>query len=143
MGQLRVTGVRFPDSDALYPGIAPRFTTKVADPIPDDDGKEFARGVAPCGDDLLKLADTGNHRIVLIEDDLVIEAINHFSNLIIINQDPGYAVNRSFNPDLDQPSVPTEICTLTRVMKEAVARIEMGTFVYPDCHSVQVRKIDV
>jgi len=143
MGHLRVTGVGFPHSNALYPGIDLRFTTEIIDPIPDDDSKEFTRGIALCGDDLLKLADTGNHRIVLIEDDLVIEAINHFSNLIIINQDPGYAVNRSFNPDLDKPSVPMEICTLTRVMQEAVARIEMGTFVYPGFHSVQVRKIDV
>jgi hypothetical protein len=143
MRQLRITGVRFPHSDALYPGIDFRFTTKVIDSISDDDGEKFTRGVALCGDDLLKLADTGNHRVVLIEDDLVIEAINHLSNFIIIDQDSGYAVNRSFNPDLDQPSVPMQICTLTLVMKEAVARIEMGTFVYPGCHLVQVRKIDV
>jgi hypothetical protein len=143
MGHLSIAGIRFPNSDALYPGIDSRFTTEVIDPIPDDDGKKFARGVAFCGDDLLELADAGDHRIIFVEDDLVIEAINHFSDLIVINQDAGYDVSRSFNPDLDQPSVPMQICTLTLVMKEAVARIEMGAFVYPGCHSVQVRKIDV
>jgi hypothetical protein len=143
MGHLRIAGVRFPYSDAPYPGIDFRFTTKVIDPISYDDGEKFTRGVALCGDHLMKLADARNHRITLVEDDLVIEAINHFSDLIIINQDAGYAVNRSFNPDLDQPSVPMQICALTLIMKKTVARIEMGTFVYPGCHSVQVRKIDV
>lgn len=143
MGCLRITGVRFPDPDAAYPGIRPPFTTKVIDLIADNDGEKLTRGVAFCGDNLMKLAYAGNHWIILIEDDLVIEAINHFFNFIIINQDPGCAVNRPFNPDLNQPSVPVEICALTLVMKEAVARIEMSTFVYPGCHSVQVHKIDV
>jgi hypothetical protein len=140
---LRITGARFPHSDAVYPGIHPRFTTKVIDLIPDNGGEKLTRRVAPCGDNLVKLAYAGDHGIILIEDDLVIEAINHFFYLIIINQDPGYAVNSSFNPDLYQPSVPMEICTFALVMEKAVARIEMDTFVNPGCHSVQVRKIDV
>jgi hypothetical protein len=143
MGCLRITGARFPHSDPVYPGINPRFTTKVVDLIPDQGGEKLTRRVAPRGNHFMKLADTGNHGIILIEDDLVIEAINHFSYLIKINQDPGYAVNRSFNPDLNQPSVPMEICTFALVMEKAVACIEMNTFVNPGCHSVQVRKIDV
>jgi hypothetical protein len=83
---------------------------------------------------MLELFDTGNHRIIAVQDNLVVKFSDEILYQRIIYQYSGSCVGDSLNPYLHLPAVSVKIGALTLVMEKTVTRIYVNFFVDPDFH---------
>jgi hypothetical protein len=80
------------------------------------------------------LPDAADQGVFLVEDDLVVQPLDHLLDRIVINKDSGLLVHAALHPDLDPPAVPVQAGALALVMQEPVARVEMHFLVEPGLH---------
>ncbi len=79
---------------------------------------------------MLELLDAGDHRVIPVEDNLVIKTFNDVFYGIVIDQYAGIIVNSTVDPYLDFPPVPVEIGAFSLVMEQSVTCIKVHLFVY-------------
>ncbi len=102
--------------------------------VPDKDCQKLTGGITGGGNDLLELLDAGDHRVILVEENLVVKTFNDVFYDIVINQYTGIVVNGTVDPYLDFPPVPVKIGAFSLVMEQSVTCIKVHLFVYPGIH---------
>jgi hypothetical protein len=133
---LCITGGGFPDSHPRDTALKPHIEAGAIDIICNPDAKEFTCRITLCGDDILKLREAFSHRIVLIEDHLMIIDLNEFFYAIIVNEDLRLLVHSSFEPYLGAPPVAMQTGALSIIMEKPMACIEEDLLVDADGHVV-------
>jgi hypothetical protein len=82
----------------------------------------------------VELLDAGYHRVIAVQDYLVIVLVNDLFDQTVIYQDLRCRVRFSLHPDLNLPSVPMKVGAFADIMEQAVAGIKMHLFIDPDFH---------
>ncbi len=82
----------------------------------------------------MELSDPRNHRVIAVQDDLVIVFIDDLFNQAVVDQYLGCRVRFPLHPDLYFPPVPVKVCALPLVIEQTVAGINVYLFVDPDFH---------
>ena len=84
----------------------------------------LAGRVALGDDDRLELFKTPDHRVVFIQDHLVIKLFYGLPDEVIVHKDPGDLIDVPPDPDLHLPAVAVELGTLALVVEETMTGIK-------------------
>lgn len=98
----------------------------------------FARRIPVGSDYFLELRKARNHRIIAVEDDLVVVPVHDFLNEIIIHEDAAFGVHFSIHPYLNPPLVAVEPVALSLVVEKPVTGLEKYLLVDAGFHSYSI-----
>jgi hypothetical protein len=82
----------------------------------------------------VELLYAGHHRVIAIEDNLMIIFIDDLFYQTIIDKDLCCRIWFPFHPDLNPPSVPMKVGAFAGIMEKTVAGINMHLFIDPYFH---------
>src|SRR5208283_4963537 len=100
-----------------------QFTAGRRKVVPDQGSDELAGRISGGRDDRVELCDAGDHRVILVEDDLVVVLVHNLLDNTIIDHDLRCRVRFSFHPYFDLPPVPVEVRALPVIMEESMAGV--------------------
>jgi len=102
--------------------------------IADENSYQFTGWITRGLDDRVELLDAGNHRVIAVQDNLVIVGVDDLFDQAVIDEDLGSRVRFPLHPDLDFPPVSMQVGALSLIIEQAVAGINMYRFIDPDFH---------
>jgi hypothetical protein len=92
---------------------------------------------------MLVFFDAGDHRVVTVQDDLVIVFSNSLFDYVIIHEDSCGRVRLAANPHFHLPAVPVKVGTLPFIVEQPVARIDLHLFIDRDVHLIILAMQDI